>query len=94
MKSHLYISRQHGEYILFSPIVIVQTERNTMTCFQDENGKVEIHFFLKTLQVFQQQRCCYSLLYSQGNYETLENREDAYFTMCLLKGTNQASFVE
>lgn len=55
MKSHLYISRQHGEYILFSPIVIVQTERNTMTCFQDENGKVKYTSSLKTLQVFQQQ---------------------------------------
>ena len=38
MKSHLDISRQYEEYILFSSIVIVKTERNTMTCFQDENG--------------------------------------------------------
>ena len=38
MKSHLDISRQYEEYILFSPIVIVQTERHIMTCFQDENG--------------------------------------------------------
>ena len=45
MKSHLDISRQYEEYILFSSIVIVKTERNTMTCFQDENGKVEIHLF-------------------------------------------------